>query len=57
MKKAQCIVHLLYVVQDSSAGSITIETDQVDVDIELKNQAVKAQQASENSSKIDQIRP
>jgi predicted PurR-regulated permease PerM len=25
-----------YVVQDSSAGSITIETDQVDVDIELK---------------------
>jgi len=35
--------------------SITIETDQVDVDIELKNQAVKAQQASENSSKIDQI--
>ena len=44
-----------YVVQDSSAGSITIETDQVDVDIELKNQAVKAQQASENSSKIDQI--
>ena len=44
-----------YVVQDSSAGSITIETDEVDVDIELKNQAVKAQQASENSSKIDQI--
>ena len=44
-----------YVEQDSSAGSITIETDQVDVDIELKNQAVKAQQASENSSKIDQI--
>ena len=44
-----------YVVQDSSAGSITIETVQVDVDIELKNQAVKAQQASENSSKIDQI--
>ena len=44
-----------YVVQDSSAGSITIETDQVDVDIELKNQMVKAQQASENSSKIDQI--
>ncbi len=44
-----------YVVQDSSAGSITIETDQVDVDIELKNQVVKAQQASENSSKIDQI--
>ncbi|PZO93429.1 chloramphenicol efflux transporter CxpE [Acinetobacter johnsonii] len=44
-----------YVVQDSSASSITIETDQVDVDIELKNQAVKAQQASENSSKIDQI--
>lgn len=44
-----------YAVQDSSAGSITIETDQVDVDIELKNQAVKAQQASENSSKIDQI--
>ncbi|MGE8542871.1 MAG: chloramphenicol efflux transporter CxpE [Acinetobacter johnsonii] len=44
-----------YVVQDSSAGSITIETNEVDVDIELKNQAVKAQQASENSSKIDQI--
>ena len=44
-----------FVVQDSSAGSITIETDQVDVDIELKNQTVKAQQASENSSKIDQI--
>ena len=44
-----------FVVQDSSAGSITIETDQIDVDIELKNQAVKAQQASENSSKIDQI--
>ena len=44
-----------YVVQDSSAGSITIETDQIDIDIELKNQAVKAQQASENSSKIDQI--
>ena len=44
-----------YVVQDSSAGSITIETDEVDVDIELKNQVVKAQQASENSSKIDQI--
>lgn len=44
-----------YVVQDSSAGSITIETDQVDVDIELKNQTVKAQQASENSSKINQI--
>lgn len=44
-----------FVVQDSSAGSITIETDQVDVDIELKNQVVKAQQASENSSKIDQI--
>ena len=44
-----------YVVQDSSAGSITIETDEVDVDIELKNQTVKAQQASENSSKIDQI--
>lgn len=44
-----------YVVQDASAGSITIETDQIDVDIELKNQAVKAQQASENSSKIDQI--
>lgn len=42
-----------YVVQDSPAGSITIETDEVDV--ELKNQAVKAQQASENSSKIDQI--
>ncbi|MDH1800287.1 chloramphenicol efflux transporter CxpE [Acinetobacter johnsonii] len=44
-----------YVVQDASAGSITIETDEVDVDIELKNQTVKAQQASENSSKIDQI--
>ena len=44
-----------YVVQDSSAGSITIETDQVDVDKEIKNQVVKAQQASENSSKIDQI--
>jgi len=44
-----------YVVQDSSAGSITIETDEVDVNIELKNQTVKAQQASENSSKIDQI--
>ena len=44
-----------FVVQDSSASSITIETDQVDVDIELKNQTVKAQQASENSSKIDQI--
>ena len=44
-----------YVVHDSSAGSITIETDEVDVDIELKNQTVKAQQASENSSKIDQI--
>lgn len=42
-----------YVVQDSPAVSITIETDEVDV--ELKNQAVKAQQASENSSKIDQI--
>lgn len=42
-----------YVVQDSPAGSITIETDEVDV--ELKNQAVKAQQAFENSSKIDQI--
>jgi len=44
-----------FVVQDSSASSITIETDQVDEDIELKNQAAKAQQASENSSKIDQI--
>ena len=41
--------------QDSTTGSISIETDQVEVDIELKNQAVKAQQASENSSKIDQI--
>ena len=44
-----------YVVQDSSAGSITIETDEVDVGLELQNQTVKAQQAFENSSKIDQI--
>ena len=41
--------------QDSTTGSISIETDQVEVDIELKNRMVKDQQASENSSKIDQV--
>ena len=43
------------IAQDASTGSISIETERVDVDIELKNQTGKDQQASENSSKIDQV--
>ena len=43
------------IIQENGAGSISIETDQVDVDIELKNQESKCLQDAEKSSKIELI--
>lgn len=43
------------IIQETGAGSISIETDQVDVDIELKNQESKCLQDTEKSSKIELI--
>lgn len=43
------------IIQETGAGSISIETDQVDVDIELKNQESKCLQDAEKSSKIELI--
>ncbi|MFC6053221.1 AI-2E family transporter [Acinetobacter sp. Ac_877] len=41
------------VSQDASTGSISIQTQDIDVDIELKKQDVKALQETENSGKIE----
>ena len=43
------------IIQETGAGSISIETDQLDVDIELKNQESKGLQDAEKSSKIELI--
>lgn len=43
------------VIQESGAGSISFKADQVDVDIELKNQESKSLQDAEKSSKIELI--
>ncbi len=43
------------IIQETGAGSISIETDQVDVDIELKNQESKCLQDAGKSSKIELI--
>lgn len=43
------------VIQEAGAGSISFKADQVDVDIELKNQESKSLQDAEKSSKIEFI--
>lgn len=43
------------VIQEAGAGSISFKVDQVDVDIELKNQESKSLQDAEKSSKIELI--
>jgi len=43
------------IIQDAGASSISIEADQVDVDIEVKNQESKNLQEAEKSSKIELI--
>ncbi len=43
------------VIQEAGAGSISFKADQVDVDIELKNQESKSLQDAEKSSKIELI--
>lgn len=44
---------LVAVGKEENTGSLSIETADVDVTIELKNQTVKAQQETEKSGKID----
>ena len=43
------------VIQEAGAGSISFKADQVDIDIELKNQESKSLQDAEKSSKIELI--
>ncbi|TCB57036.1 chloramphenicol efflux transporter CxpE [Acinetobacter terrestris] len=43
------------VIQEAGAGSISFKADQVDVDIELRNQESKSLQDAEKSSKIELI--
>ena len=43
------------VIQEAVAGSISFKADQVDIDIELKNQESKSLQDAEKSSKIELI--
>ena len=54
-EKSRIYGHSSVIIQDTGAGSISIETDQVDVDIELKNQESKCLQDAEKSSKIELI--
>lgn len=54
-EKSRIYGHSSVIIQDTGAGSISIETDQVDVDIELKNQESKGLQDAEKSSKIELI--
>ena len=54
-EKSHIYGHSSVIIQDTGAGSISIETDQVDVDIELKNQESKCLQDAEKSSKIELI--
>ena len=43
------------VIQNADIGSVSIESEQVDVDVELKDQPVKNLQDAEKSSKIGLI--
>ncbi|TCH62824.1 chloramphenicol efflux transporter CxpE [Acinetobacter sp. ANC 4862] len=54
-EKSRIYGHSSVIIQDTGAGSISIETDQLDVDIELKNQESKGLQDAEKSSKIEVI--
>ncbi|NNG82158.1 chloramphenicol efflux transporter CxpE [Acinetobacter sp. ANC 5378] len=54
-EKSRIYGHSSVIIQDAGAGSISIETDQLDVDIELKNQESKCLQDAEKSSKIELI--
>ena len=54
-EKSRIYGHSSVIIQDAGAGSISIETDQLDVDIELKNQESKGLQDAEKSSKIEVI--
>ncbi|NNH00855.1 chloramphenicol efflux transporter CxpE [Acinetobacter sp. ANC 5414] len=54
-EKSRIYGHSSVIIQDTGAGSISIETDQLDVDIELKNQESKCLQDAEKSSKIELI--
>ncbi|OTG68171.1 AI-2E family transporter [Acinetobacter sp. ANC 4470] len=43
------------VVHGSSSGAIGMQTGQIDVDIEIKSEALKSQQGAEKSSKIEPL--
>lgn len=52
-EQSQMYQRRVAVSQDASTGSISIQTQDIDVDIELKKQDVKALQETENSGKIE----
>ncbi|TCB51118.1 AI-2E family transporter [Acinetobacter sp. ANC 4779] len=54
-EKSRIYKHSAIVIQETGSGSISIESDQVDVDIELRNTESKNLQDTEKSSKIDLI--
>ncbi|OAL81449.1 permease [Acinetobacter sp. SFB] len=54
-EKSRIYRHSAIVIQETGSGSISIESDQVDVDIELRNTESKNLQDTEKSSKIDLI--
>jgi predicted PurR-regulated permease PerM len=54
-EKSRIYGHSSVIIQDAGTGSISIESDQVDVDIELRNPESKNLQDAEKSSKIDLI--
>ncbi|MGB8697466.1 MULTISPECIES: chloramphenicol efflux transporter CxpE [Acinetobacter] len=54
-EKSRIYRHSSVIIQEPGAGSISIESDQVDVDIELRNTESKILQDAEKSSKIELI--
>ncbi|MGS0705950.1 chloramphenicol efflux transporter CxpE [Acinetobacter sp. ANC 3781] len=52
-EKSRIYRHSSVIIQEPGAGSISIESDQVDVDIELRNTESKILQDAEKSSKIE----
>ena len=52
-EKSQLYGSPALILQDISAGTISIHTEQADVEVELKEPAAKPQQEAEKSSKIE----
>ncbi|OTG94540.1 AI-2E family transporter [Acinetobacter sp. ANC 4654] len=43
------------VIQGSSSGTISLQTEQIEVDVEIQSEALKSQQGAEKSSKIEPL--